>query len=300
MTVSSSSFIPTPLAQAFNQGEGHPSGMPLYVSQFESEVFEQRTAVHETTGKTPAELFLGSKPIPSFQKLVMVLDGVELAVGNIEKIFKETRQNTRVKHEKLAKYYNKRRRDVSIWVNDWELVETHPQGRASPYNLRPRNKVTNLDLQEEQCKPKGDQSGPEENHFGGQAFTTNVNTRNKVVNSRSKVKGTEDPVIIFLDKVDTPDKELGTVIEDDDDTNIDSEKDFSLEQKLELAMTKKISTNQNSIQKPAISKAFQQEIDLFDEEEFRGKYLEKHELCDMLRRLVGTTAPGDHDCSIQE
>ncbi|GFS83882.1 uncharacterized protein TNCV_2363211 [Trichonephila clavipes] len=25
-----------------------------------------------------------------------------------------------------------------------------------------------------------------------------------------------------------------------------------------------------------------------------------HELCDMLRRLVGTTAPGHHDCSIQE
>ncbi|GFW44267.1 uncharacterized protein TNCV_1746961 [Trichonephila clavipes] len=25
-----------------------------------------------------------------------------------------------------------------------------------------------------------------------------------------------------------------------------------------------------------------------------------HELCDMLRRLVGTTAPGHCDCSIQE
>ncbi|GFU91307.1 uncharacterized protein TNCV_4366521 [Trichonephila clavipes] len=25
-----------------------------------------------------------------------------------------------------------------------------------------------------------------------------------------------------------------------------------------------------------------------------------HKLCDMLRRLVGTTAPGHHDCSIQE
>ncbi|GFV44040.1 uncharacterized protein TNCV_3571611 [Trichonephila clavipes] len=25
-----------------------------------------------------------------------------------------------------------------------------------------------------------------------------------------------------------------------------------------------------------------------------------HELCNMLRRLVGTTAPGHHDCSIQE
>ncbi|GFV47400.1 uncharacterized protein TNCV_4830561 [Trichonephila clavipes] len=25
-----------------------------------------------------------------------------------------------------------------------------------------------------------------------------------------------------------------------------------------------------------------------------------NELCDMLRRLAGTTAPGHHDCSIQE
>ncbi|GFV54423.1 hypothetical protein TNCV_57741 [Trichonephila clavipes] len=25
-----------------------------------------------------------------------------------------------------------------------------------------------------------------------------------------------------------------------------------------------------------------------------------HELCDMLRRFVGTTAPGHHDCSTQE
>ncbi|GFW90842.1 uncharacterized protein TNCV_2418361 [Trichonephila clavipes] len=25
-----------------------------------------------------------------------------------------------------------------------------------------------------------------------------------------------------------------------------------------------------------------------------------HELCDILRRLLGTTAPGHHDCSIQE
>ncbi|GFW01527.1 uncharacterized protein TNCV_5137101 [Trichonephila clavipes] len=25
-----------------------------------------------------------------------------------------------------------------------------------------------------------------------------------------------------------------------------------------------------------------------------------HELCDMLRRLIRTTAPGHHDCSIQE
>ncbi|GFX56094.1 uncharacterized protein TNCV_1954141 [Trichonephila clavipes] len=43
-----------------------------------------RTAVNETTGKTPAQLFLGRKLITPFQKLVMVTDGTEFAVGDIE------------------------------------------------------------------------------------------------------------------------------------------------------------------------------------------------------------------------
>ncbi|GFX65796.1 uncharacterized protein TNCV_2043291 [Trichonephila clavipes] len=46
-----------------------------------------RTAVNETTRKPPAELFLGRKLIPPFQKLVMVLDLIEFAVGDIERIF---------------------------------------------------------------------------------------------------------------------------------------------------------------------------------------------------------------------
>ncbi|GFX97267.1 retrovirus-related Pol polyprotein from transposon opus [Trichonephila clavipes] len=40
------------------------------------------TAVNETTGKTPAELFLGRKLITPFQKLVMVSDGAQFAVNN--------------------------------------------------------------------------------------------------------------------------------------------------------------------------------------------------------------------------
>ncbi|GFW98944.1 hypothetical protein TNCV_4655711 [Trichonephila clavipes] len=67
-------------------------------------------------------------------------------------------------------------------------------------------------------------------------------------------------------------KEFGTVIEDD--TNVDTEKELSLEQKLELSIAKKISTNQNTIPKSAISKTIPQEIDLFEDERFRGKYLE--------------------------
>ncbi|GFT66875.1 hypothetical protein TNCV_996601 [Trichonephila clavipes] len=47
-----------------------------------------RTAVNETTRKTPAELFLGRKLITPFQKLVMVSDGTEFAVGGIERLMK--------------------------------------------------------------------------------------------------------------------------------------------------------------------------------------------------------------------
>ncbi|GFS83220.1 uncharacterized protein TNCV_599831 [Trichonephila clavipes] len=73
------------------------------------------TAVNETTGKTPAELFLGRKLITPFQKLVMVSDGTEFAVGDIERLFEEARRNTETKHENWKKYYYRRRRDVRIY-----------------------------------------------------------------------------------------------------------------------------------------------------------------------------------------
>ncbi|GFX01454.1 uncharacterized protein TNCV_1864281 [Trichonephila clavipes] len=90
-----------------------------------------RTAVNETTGETPVELFLGRKLITPFKKLVMVSNGTEFAVGDIEKLFDEARGNTKAKHEKWAKYYDRRRRDVQIKVNDWVLVKTHPLSSAA-------------------------------------------------------------------------------------------------------------------------------------------------------------------------
>ncbi|GFW88224.1 transposon Tf2-8 polyprotein [Trichonephila clavipes] len=89
-----------------------------------------RTAVNETTGKTPAELFLGRKLITPFQKLVMVSDGTEFAVGDTERLFEEARRNTKTKHEKWEKY-NRCRHDVQIKVNDWVLVTTHPLSSAT-------------------------------------------------------------------------------------------------------------------------------------------------------------------------
>ncbi|GFV20275.1 uncharacterized protein TNCV_19981 [Trichonephila clavipes] len=61
----------------------------------------------------------------------MVSDGTKIAVGDIEKVFAEARNNTTAKHEKWAKYYNRRRRDVRIKVNDWVLLQTHPVSSAT-------------------------------------------------------------------------------------------------------------------------------------------------------------------------
>ncbi|GFW77578.1 uncharacterized protein TNCV_2499701 [Trichonephila clavipes] len=82
-------------------------------------------------GRPPAELFLGRKLITPIQKLVMASDGTEFAVGNIEGLFEEARRNTKAKHEKWEKYYNRRRRDVQIKVNDWVLIATHPLSSAT-------------------------------------------------------------------------------------------------------------------------------------------------------------------------
>ncbi|GFV33767.1 uncharacterized protein TNCV_4568821 [Trichonephila clavipes] len=60
--------------------------------------YASRMAVKETTVKTPA---------------------------------KEARQNSRIQHEKWVKYFNRRKREVNIKVNDLMLVQTHPISSAS-------------------------------------------------------------------------------------------------------------------------------------------------------------------------
>ncbi|GFY12049.1 uncharacterized protein TNCV_4975491 [Trichonephila clavipes] len=61
----------------------------------------------------------------------MVSDGTDFAVGDIERLFEEARRNTKAKHEKWEKYYNRCRRDVQIKVNDWVLIATHPLSSAT-------------------------------------------------------------------------------------------------------------------------------------------------------------------------
>ncbi|GFW03419.1 uncharacterized protein TNCV_1739691 [Trichonephila clavipes] len=61
----------------------------------------------------------------------MVSDGTEFAVGDVERLFEKARQNTETKREKWSEYYNRRRRDVQIKMNDWVLVATHPLSSAT-------------------------------------------------------------------------------------------------------------------------------------------------------------------------
>ncbi|GFX91787.1 uncharacterized protein TNCV_3529861 [Trichonephila clavipes] len=75
--------------------------------------------------------YRGRKLITPFQKLVIVSDGTEFAVEDIERLFEEARRTTKTKHEKWEKYYNRRRPDVQHKVNDWVWVATHPLSSAT-------------------------------------------------------------------------------------------------------------------------------------------------------------------------
>ncbi|GFW63094.1 hypothetical protein TNCV_4454421 [Trichonephila clavipes] len=59
--------------------------------------FALRTAVNETTNKTPAELFLGKKIITPFNKLINVTEDAKYVGSNIEKLFDEARRNMQKK-----------------------------------------------------------------------------------------------------------------------------------------------------------------------------------------------------------
>ncbi|GFX19999.1 uncharacterized protein TNCV_1435591 [Trichonephila clavipes] len=87
--------------------------------------FALRTAVNETTNKTPAELFLGRKIITPFSKLINVTEDAKYVGRNIERLFDEARRNMQKKHKSWEKHYNLRRRDVHIKVNDLILLQTH-------------------------------------------------------------------------------------------------------------------------------------------------------------------------------
>ncbi|GFW23158.1 uncharacterized protein TNCV_3802581 [Trichonephila clavipes] len=98
--------------------EGNHDNWDRFLHEF---AFALRTSVNEMTGKTPAESFLGRKIITPFSKLINVTEGAEYVGRNIEKLFVEARQNVWKQHKTWGKYYNSKRREVNIKVNDLGL-----------------------------------------------------------------------------------------------------------------------------------------------------------------------------------
>ncbi|GFV19605.1 uncharacterized protein TNCV_478311 [Trichonephila clavipes] len=132
----------------------------------------------------------------------------------------------------------------------------------------------------------------EERHTEIENVLQYLHNYNDFKNEKVEKRQTKSNVIkfkTFYQQTYPHSEEFGTVIEDDDDTNIDSEKELSLEQKLELAIDKRNSTNQNTVQKSAISKTIRREIDLFEDEGFRGKYLGKERERESKSRITDCT-----------
>ncbi|GFX69667.1 uncharacterized protein TNCV_1770361 [Trichonephila clavipes] len=161
-----------------------------------------RTAVNETTGKTLAKLFLGRKLITPFQKLVMVSDGTEFAVGDIERLLEEARRNTETKHEKWKKYYNRRRRDVQIKVNDWVRIYCHRKcdeteiGTGSSDNVSLRDESSGFDRV--QHRSNDSSGGPErkvqkgsEHRVPKRALSSNYRTNHSLTKFRKKSRREE-------------------------------------------------------------------------------------------------------------
>ncbi|GFY71702.1 OV-16 antigen [Trichonephila inaurata madagascariensis] len=83
-------------------------------------------------------------------------------------------------------------------------TQFQPALRFTGLNERKLHTLFMLYFQEEQCKSKEDQSGPEESYLGGQARTTRIDTpysstNNMVANNLSRIKEMDDPAIIFRD-----------------------------------------------------------------------------------------------------
>ncbi|GFW01723.1 uncharacterized protein TNCV_4086381 [Trichonephila clavipes] len=86
-----------------------------YLENPEDSSVNATISFNETTGKIPAGLFLGRKLITPFQKLVMVSDGTEFAVEDIERLFEEARRNTKAKHEKWENGLEVKINNEVIW-----------------------------------------------------------------------------------------------------------------------------------------------------------------------------------------
>ncbi|GFW84344.1 hypothetical protein TNCV_1132131 [Trichonephila clavipes] len=97
-----------------------------FLNQF---AYALRSAIHETTGKTTAELFLGRNPISEVGESVV---GSDLVYRNVLQLLEEIKQYTKVQQRKRAKCYSENRNEMKVKVNEEVCCKyVHPMGSAN-------------------------------------------------------------------------------------------------------------------------------------------------------------------------
>lgn len=93
------------------------------------------TAVHETTGVTPAMLALGREVKGSLERLVHQTPTPNTSTYHTlhthSQMLKEVERHVGVAKARQARYYNARRRDVHFGGGDLVWIRSHPQSKAS-------------------------------------------------------------------------------------------------------------------------------------------------------------------------
>ncbi|KFM71017.1 Transposon Ty3-I Gag-Pol polyprotein, partial [Stegodyphus mimosarum] len=101
-----------------------------------------RTAIHDSTGKTPAELFLGRKLITPLDKLFFVQQREqEFRQKDVQKLIHEAVKNSDMARNRQQIYYNRKRREADFKVGDKVLKRKFCLSNAPEYfsaKLAPR------------------------------------------------------------------------------------------------------------------------------------------------------------------
>ncbi|GFV97491.1 hypothetical protein TNCV_2039991 [Trichonephila clavipes] len=86
--------------------------------------------------------------------------------------------NTKTKHEKWAKYYDRRRRDVQIMVNDWVLIEEQKKGKKETLGFK-RSWQSGSGGPERKCKRAPRQQGAKQKFSVKSNDLPNFSIRNR-------------------------------------------------------------------------------------------------------------------------
>ncbi|GFT60754.1 hypothetical protein TNCV_3286681 [Trichonephila clavipes] len=114
----------------------------------------------------------------------MVSDGAEFTVGNIEKLFEEASQNTKVKLERWVKYYNRRRREVNIKAGSSDSSGSDYQSSSFEED-RPRLDQSQSFRNSESGERRGEQE-KKTSHTGNQGGKrkSEINKRKRSIRSK--------------------------------------------------------------------------------------------------------------------